>query len=769
MKPGLIRRLFVFTLLCNPIWAALPPYFSPYTLPLSESTYLSTFPQANPAYFTQQDETGTGIGLGRNGSMVFYSANPLFGTGIFTRGAYTTYSLHTGWEKKGGKEGVGLTWQNGPGATQGLAVQWGQITRPNEKTSIGLMGIAELGSGGGIQGILDLGFRPSGTDALTLGSTFVLDNARSSQWSLYAASSPLKGLSVACRYTDDKTLSVGVEIQFGDISVQSHGGPDSMTMVHFHSEKRADILENWNPSTSNRTFMQLELGDKIKYQRYKWFDESQTLYDILSTIDQARKNPKVSGLLINATEFDTSPTFTWEIRNALEQFKKSGKSIVVFIENAETQHYYFASVANWIVLDPMGVIYLPGSGITRTYWKGLLDKVGIGVEELRLFKYKTAYQGFVESQMSDADKEQLGAFITSNYTMMVNDIARGRKVSPNIISSWNAKCLFTAKESLKFGLVDELGRWKDAKARLASFNASTTPANSDILDDPKDTYWGEHPVIAVIYAEGVCAMDTGISARRLVKTLEAAIESTKVKAIVLRIDSPGGSAQASDIVAQAIKTGKEKKPIIISQGEYAASGGYYISAYGTQIISAPTTKTGSIGVIAMRFYSKGLESNIGVTPDGVYIGEHGDLNAGLTLPILNLKVPKRNLTPEEKSIYEALIRSSYKDFVELVADARKKTPEQIETVAQGRIWAGSDALTHGLVDQLGGLDFAIAVAKKEAKLSEDQKVRIIQLPQKGLFNLQGTLKTWSGIPDFQAEMEQLRFYEKHNGKVMPMM
>jgi protease IV len=289
---------------------------------------------------------------------------------------------------------------------------------------------------------------------------------------------------------------------------------------------------------------------------------------------------------------------------------------------------------------------------------------------------------------------------------------------------------------------------------------------------PYDNRWGEPPRIAVIYALGICEMDEGITARKLVKDFEAAADDSRVKAIVLRVDSPGGDGMASDYIAEAMKKAKGKKPIIVSQGSVAASGGYWLSMYADTIVAAPRTITGSIGVIGGWFYNKGFKDSMGISTDYVKVGNHADLGFGMTVPLIGLTIPDRNLTTEERARAESLIKTMYKEFLDKVSLGRKQKSDDIESIAQGRVWSGLDGKQNGLVDVLGGLETAINIAKERAGIPKCQDVTLIEMPKKGLFDFNIFASKHLGIETKvlnDPTIELLKFRLKHNGEPMPML
>jgi protease IV len=413
----------------------------------------------------------------------------------------------------------------------------------------------------------------------------------------------------------------------------------------------------------------------------------------------------------------------------------------------------------------------------RTYIKGTLEKIGIGFDEWRFFKYKSAAESLSRDRMSDADREQLQKLVDDWYKISKTDICEGRHLTAQQFDTLvNTKAIFLAQQARENGLIDSIGRWDVVKDLVkketgsdASFISSGSLAKFNL---PYDNHWSEPPHIAVIYALGDCDMDEGIAARRLVKDVEAAVDDSRIKAIVLRVDSPGGDAIASDYIAEAMKKAKGKKPIIVSLGFVAASGGYWLSMYADTIVAAPGTITGSIGVIGGWMYNKGLKETLGMSTDFVKVGAHADLGFGFRLPFIGLGIPDRDLTAEERTIAETGIKTMYKEFVEKVSLGRKKKFDEIESIAQGRVWSGLDGKQNGLVDMLGGLEKAINIAKERAGIQKDQDATIVEMPKKGLIDFSMFAPKLFGIETkivADPTTELLKFRLKHNGESLPML
>jgi len=296
--------------------------------------------------------------------------------------------------------------------------------------------------------------------------------------------------------------------------------------------------------------------------------------------------------------------------------------------------------------------------------------------------------------------------------------------------------------------------------------------NNFLALSPK--FWGGDPKIAVVYALGECAMDSGIKARWLSKRIDKLAKSNSIEAVVLRVDSPGGDAMASDIVAEALKECAEKKPVIISQGQVAGSGGYWISMYGDKIIAGPNTITGSIGVIGGWIWDKGLSDKLGMDYDVVQRGEHADILHGIRLPFAGLMVPGRNLTDDEREDVERLILELYEEFVTKVASGRNMSVERVKEIGEGRYYSGLDGKDVGLVDEIGGLMLAIEIAKKNAGIDKDQRVEIIEVPDHlGFFHFGNDYNPLSimgvKIKGDEPEMEYIKMLLESDIKALPML
>jgi len=694
------------------------------------------------------------------------------------------YRLSVAFGDRSTSFGLGYGWTGGDKVLfdRSNSFTLGSLFRPDPHISVGAIGTTAT-SGNHSEAVIDLGVRPMGDELLTLFADYGLSSKQSlkdGNWSAGAAVEFLPGIRVTGRYFDTKAFAFGLDVSFGRGSISSQTSFDRDGNHAFNTYGvRLGAYDRTVLSKlmKGNRYVEVDLLGQVKYQRFVLFDDGNTLSRLLAVIKAAREDGTVAGIAINTSGMQANREMLWELREELKSLKASGKKVVVFIDRPSMDEYHFATVADRIVLDPDGLILLPGYANGRTFLRGTLEKLGIGYDEWRFFKYKSANENFSREKMSDADREQRQKLVDDFYRLAKADICQGRNLPSDTFDRMvNDDVLFLPQDAVEKKLVDTLGRWEEVKTmieRLEGGKKSLIGSRSlQAFNLPVDNKWGEPPRIAVIYALGVCAMDEGINARSLSKVVTAAANDARVKAIVLRVDSPGGDGMASDYVAEALRKAKKNKPVIVSQGAVAASGGYWLSMYADTIVAAPNTITGSIGVIGGWFYNKDLKEKLGMTTDLVKAGAHADLGFGFTLPLLGVGLPDRNLNENERAKAELAIKAFYKEFVGKVATGRRTTADKIEPIAEGRVWSGIDGKTNGLVDQLGGLEVTIQIAKQKAGIAPGDEVEIVEMPRPGLIDLSNFIPNLFGIGGgIQNDplLEQLKFRLKHNGLPLPMM
>ncbi len=442
------------------------------------------------------------------------------------------------------------------------------------------------------------------------------------------------------------------------------------------------------------------------------------LTEIKECIAKAKTDDNIKGIYLELGINDNGYATLEVIREALIDFRKSGKFVYGYGEILSQKSYYLATAADQIYLNPNGIVELKGFGREIMYYKGMFDKLGIEVQDFHCGQFKSAIEPFVRTDMSEANRQQLMGLYGDVYANFLQDVSKGRKLdTANLNSIVNNLSAETPEQAKELNLIDGviyydqlLDKLKakvgtEKKKDLASIDlvkyASTL--KKDLKSENK---------IAVIYAEGEIVDGDGdegqIGGDKFAKLIRKVREDEKVKAIVLRVNSPGGSAMASDIMWRELVLAQKAKPLVVSFGDVAASGGYYIAAPGDRIFAKPNTITGSIGVFGLLPNAqKLLKDKLGITFDEVEVTKHGVLG-GITKP----------LDAEETAIAQRNVEKTYRQFKQRVAEGRGKDTAYIETIAQGHVWTGRQGIANGLVDELGGLDEAIAYAAKKANLKE---------------------------------------------------
>lgn len=456
------------------------------------------------------------------------------------------------------------------------------------------------------------------------------------------------------------------------------------------------------------------------------------LNDIIGGIKKAKDDPKIKGIYINTTSVGAGFATVEEIRNALVDFKTSKKFIVAYSEYYTQKGYYIASAADKIYMNPEGALEFKGFGSEIMFLKGALDKLEIEAQVIKVGTYKSAVEPFILDKMSDANRLQTMSFLGSMYNHFLSKISKSRNVSTDSLRIIANQLLAQSPEdALKLRLVDGL-KYKDEI--INGLKAQTkTKTEDDINVVSLKKYRsavdeiGELPSdrIAIVYASGEITGGEGndniIGSERISRAIREVRKDDKVKAIVFRVNSPGGSALASDVIWREVELAKKEKPVVVSMGDYAASGGYYISCAANKIFAQPNTITGSIGVFgiipnAQKFFN----NKLGVTFDGVKTGEHADMGT-----------ISRPLSDSEKLILQREVNRTYNTFTRKVATGRKKSQSNVDSIGQGRVWSGTEAMAIGLVDELGGLNDAIEEAAKLAKVT---RYRTVPYPsQKSIF------------------------------------
>lgn len=450
------------------------------------------------------------------------------------------------------------------------------------------------------------------------------------------------------------------------------------------------------------------------------------LNDILANIKNAKSDDRIEGIYLDVSSIGSGMATIEEVRHALIDFKKSGKFIIAYSEVYSQGAYYLASVADKIYLNPEGMVDFRGLNSEIMFFKGALEKLDIEAQIIKVGTYKSAVEPFILDKMSEPNRQQVSSFLGSMYDHLLSEISKSRKISKeDLFSIADSAKIRSPKDALAYKMVDGL-KYKDEvldelkkltkidkKKDLKSVSIENYSESEESTEEPSKNR------IAVIYANGEITGGEGddetIGSERISRAIRKARTDDKVKAIVLRINSPGGSALASDVIWRETILAKKSKPLIVSMGDLAASGGYYIACGADSIFAQANTITGSIGVFGIiPNMQKFFNNKLGITFDGVKTGKFADLGS-----------VSRPLTDSERMIIQLEVNKTYDTFTKKVAEGRKKDQNYINSIGQGRVWSGTEALKIGLVDRIGNINDAISSAAKKANLKD---YKIVEYP-----------------------------------------
>jgi protease-4 len=498
-----------------------------------------------------------------------------------------------------------------------------------------------------------------------------------------------------------------------------------------------------------------------------------TVRSVVDTLRKAKKDARVRGILLKPTGFE-SPFWgkVQEIRDAVLDFRKSGKPVYAYLEVAGDREYYLATAADKVFLMPSTSLDLTGVATYELFLRGTLDKINVFPDLHRIGDYKTAVNTFTEKGYTKAHKEMDESMNRDLYEQIVRGIADGRNKNEVEVRATLDDGPFLPEDALRAGLVDDVAYEDQVDDKLRAGQPRRQIDGDDYARVSASSLGlNRGPRIAVIYAAGtITGGKSGFDpvngpvagSETLVEYIRQARRDTTVRAIVLRIDSPGGSATASDAIWRELTIAKNERadrPLIVSMSDLAASGGYYIAMPAQVIVAQPSTLTGSIGIFGGKFVTGGVYEKLGAHIESTSIGRRAEINS-----------PARRYNPDELSKLQEQLQAFYDQFVEKVAESRHSTPEKIDTLAQGRVWTGRQAKQNKLVDELGGLDRAIAIAKQRAKIAPEADVEILVYPPRKSFyellsdqfsgssdSLQAAaLSAWMHANLSHAEIEALR-------------
>ena len=495
---------------------------------------------------------------------------------------------------------------------------------------------------------------------------------------------------------------------------------DEEVIAENHSILRLKFDQQINDRKSNDPF------SNFNFNSFE-VNETSGLDEILKSIEKAASDSNIDGIYLNAPSVMGGVAQVEEIRNALLKFKESGKFILAYASGYDQKGYYLASVADEVYVHPEGMILFKGLAVESMFFKGTLEKLDIEMQIIRHGKFKAAVEPFMLEKMSDANREQTTALITSIWDDLLSGISEARGISlADLNKTADLLSLDDPLKAVELNFIDGV-KYSDEIAAILKEKSSKLD-DDDLLfisvgKYTKTSFYNDNPVakdkIAVIYANGEIkggkGDDTFIGEQNISKALIKAREDKRVKAVVLRVNSPGGSALVSDLIWREVVLTTEEKPVVVSMGNVAASGGYYISCAADYIFADPTTITGSIGVFGMiPNTGKFMTNKLGITFDEASTNENS-----------NYITTNKSLSPYQRGVIQNSVERVYDHFITKVANGRSLSKEAVDKIGQGRVWTGTQAIEIGLVDELGGLKNAIA---KAAELSEVDQYKIKSLP-----------------------------------------
>lgn len=454
-----------------------------------------------------------------------------------------------------------------------------------------------------------------------------------------------------------------------------------------------------------------------------------TLTDAVKAVEHAKENDKIKGIYLNTSGIASGVASVEVLRNSIEDFKSSGKFVIAYSDSYSQKAYYLASVADKVYVNPLGSVAVVGVSSTTTFYKDLLKKLGVEMMVFKVGKFKGAVEPFTNDKLSEENRLQIEQYTGGVWTSLKDGIASARSISTDAVQAYadEGGAYVKSEMAVEFGLVDSLAYRSDVEDIL----------RARIDQEPKDDLRTisiaalaktltnkskKGDAVKVIYAEGSIQEESSsvyssnnVISEQLAKKIRLAAQDNDVKAVVLRVNSGGGSAFISDVIWKEVKELKKKKPIVVSMGDMAASGGYYISCASSYIFAEPNTLTGSIGIFGMFPNSSELAKKIGLKSETVETAKYAALGT-------RVGISASPLTEDEKALIQSSVNIGYQTFLSRVADGRNMTIDQVDSVAQGRVWLGAKALELGLVDGLGSLNNAIDKAVELAQLGSDYRV-----------------------------------------------
>jgi protease-4 len=592
----------------------------------------------------------------------------------------------------------------------------GVILRPNKYLSLGAI-MQSIGQSIDHQYMVGIGARPL-SNRYTITCDAYTDNFNKAMFGIEL--DPIDGIEIKGKINTAGDFSIQAGISLSKLGVGTVNNSITKKWAGYFridTDKRRALIK------PPKQFLEMKLSGSIADQKpgFSIFGSSvtSTTYDILNTIKKAKEDKSITGLILKIEDPSISLALAQEIKSALDEFKKANKKMIVYSSQLGNIGYYLASGADEIITHPLGEIAIPGIAARSMQLKRAMNKLGVAADYERVGKYKSAPEMLSEDTLSSANREVINSMLDDYYSQLTSTIAEERKFTKLQFDTLVNQGFFLAKEAQEKRLIDRYCYEDELDSIIKLDNKNLKKITASHYMSEKDYVydWRDLPKIMVIYAtgdivggeSGTDPLMGGVScgANSIVKAIRNARKDKDVKAIILRVDSPGGDGFASDLIWREITIAKKTKPVIVSMGPVAASGGYYISMAADKIFASPATITGSIGAFSLKFVTKELYDKLGINTETIKRGEHADAFS-----------QDRKFTDEEHDMLHKQIEDFYSQFIGKVAEYRHLTPEYVDSVGQGRVWTGNQARDRKLVDSLGGLLNAINYAKETAKVKE---------------------------------------------------
>ena len=463
---------------------------------------------------------------------------------------------------------------------------------------------------------------------------------------------------------------------------------------------------------------------------------TQSLTGITEQLRKAKTDVRIGAVLLDIRSFEAGWGKADELRAAIDDFRSVQKPIYAYVESGSNKEYYVATACQRIYMPPVSDLNITGLDAHTMFYRGAMDKFGVFLDNYQIGKYKNAPEQYTRSSMSEGQREVTNSLLDDQFNRYVSAIAESRKKTDEAVRGLIDRAPFSATDAVKEGLVTAAAYRDEVDNILKKVLGYRDDQKLELISDadyrrvtPESLNLNQGPHIAVVYVsgaigpgksvEGSLFVDAAVGSDTIVTALKEARDNDEIKAIVLRIDSPGGTTTASDVIWGAIESAKKKKPVVVSMGDAAASGGYYIAAAANRIIAQPSTHTGSVGVYSSKPVVKGLYSMLGISSEHVSRGKNAALYRD-----------NEAFTSNERKLFEGMLQDFYyQQFLPKVATGRNREVKYIDSIGQGRVWSGAQAKEIGLVDEFGGLDRAIEVAKELAKIPTYQEIERVILPK----------------------------------------